>query len=60
MVLRILGTGIKKTDVREDGRYVLDLLSGERIEFTGELINVTGIDLGVELEIKDESQKEVS
>lgn len=60
MVLRILGTGIKRTDVRENGLHVLDLSSGERIEFTGELVNVTAIDLGVELEIKDESQKEVS
>ena len=49
-----------KTSVSKDGRYVLDLLSGERIEFTGELIRVTGIDFGVELEIKDDEQKEES
>ncbi|MBQ8299068.1 MAG: hypothetical protein IJX99_10455 [Clostridia bacterium] len=60
MVLRILGTGIKRTSVREDGRYVLDLLSGERIEFTGELVSVTGIDFGVELKIKDDDKKEES
>ncbi len=60
MVLKILGTGIKRTSVSKDGRYVLDLLSGERIEFTGELIRVTGIDFGVELKIKDDEQKEES